>query len=499
MDICIIGSGFGGLCMGIQLKKAGIDSFVILEKADKVGGTWRDNTYPGAACDVASHLYSFSFEPKHDWSRKFSPQPEIQAYLERCAEKYDLLPHIRFGTEVSTAKFDSLLGRWSIGTKGGETHHARVLVPAVGQLSRPAYPDIPGLEDFTGTAFHSARWNHDYDFQGKTVAVIGTGASAIQFVPQVAKRARRVHVFQRSAPWILPKPDRAFASFERKLFSWLPGFDRIYRGGIYCGMESRAVAFQGFTPLLKLIAWQATKHLERHIQDPKLRAALTPDYTIGCKRVLLSNDYYEAMARDNVELVTRAIDRIEEDTIVMSDGTRQSVDAIVFGTGFKASEFLAPMKITGLGGRDLNEEWRDGAEAYKGISVAGFPNMFILYGPNTGLAHNSIVYMIESQVCYIMDCLRTLESRPAVYLDVREDVQRRYNKWIQSEVEHSPWQDCQSWYRAEGGKNTANWPGFTFAYRARTRAVDLADYKLHEAAWQSDSPQASYAAFSASR
>jgi cation diffusion facilitator CzcD-associated flavoprotein CzcO len=499
MDICIVGSGFAGLCMGIQLKKAGIDSFVILEKADNVGGTWRDNTYPGAACDVPSHLYSFSFEPNHDWSRKFSPQPEIQAYLEHCAEKYELMPHIRFDTEVSAAKFDASLGRWSISTQGGDTLHARVLVPAVGQLSRPAYPSIPGLEDFPGSAFHSARWDHDYDLEGKTVAVVGTGASAIQFVPQIARTAKRVHVFQRSAPWILPKPDRAFAGIEHKLFHGLPGFERAYRGSIYCTMESRAVGFQGFTSLLKFVGWQATRHLKRWVKDPELREALTPDYTIGCKRVLLSNDYYEAMVRENVNLVTSSIDRIEGDTILTADGTRQAVDAIIFGTGFKASEFLAPMEIAGLGGRELNEEWVGGAEAYKGISVAGFPNLFMLYGPNTGLAHNSIVYMIESQVSYIMDCLRTLEDRPAAYLDVRRDVQTRYNEWIQSEVENSPWQDCQSWYRAEGGKNTANWPGFTFAYRAKTRRVNLADYELHEAAWQSDSPRDSYVASSGSR
>ena len=497
MDICIIGSGFAGLCMGIQLKKAGIDSFVILEKADNVGGTWRDNTYPGAACDVPSHLYSFSFEPNHGWSRKFSPQPEIQAYLERCAEKFELMPHIRFGTEVSSAAFDASAGRWEIRTHGGETLHARVLVPAVGQLSRPAYPNIPGLDDFPGAAFHSAAWDHDYDLEGKTVAVVGTGASAIQFVPQIAKSAKRVHVFQRSAPWILRKPDRAFAALEHKLFSLVPGFERAYRGGIYCGMESRAVGFQGFTSLLKVVEWQATRHLKRWVRDPELRAALTPDYTIGCKRVLLSNDYYEAMVRDNVDLVTSSIERVEGNRVVTADGRRQEVDAIIFGTGFKASEFLAPMEITGLEGRDLNEEWRDGAEAYKGISVAGFPNLFMLYGPNTGLAHNSIVYMIESQVRYIMDCLRTLEDRPASYLDVRRDVQARYNEWVQSQIEHSPWQDCQSWYRAEGGKNTANWPGFTFTYRAKTRRVNLSDYRLHEAAWQSDSPRDSSAALSA--
>lgn len=497
MDICIIGSGFAGLCMGIQLKKAGIDSFVILEKADNVGGTWRDNTYPGAACDVPSHLYSFSFELNPSWSRKFSPHDEIQAYLEHCVEKYELLPHIRFGTEVSEARFDATLGRWEVGTKGGETLYARVLIPAVGQLSRPAYPSIPGLDGFTGTAFHSARWDHDYDFEGKTVAVIGTGASAIQFVPQIAKKAKHVHVFQRSAPWILPKPDRAFTGLEKRLFSRVPGLAKAYRGSIYCGMEWRAVGFQGFAPLMKAVGWQAMRHLKQTIADPELRDKLTPDYRIGCKRVLLSNDYYPTMARDNVSLVTDGIVRIEGNAVVTDDQVWREVDAIVFGTGFKASEFLAPMRITGLEGRDLNQEWRDGAEAYKGISVAGFPNMFILYGPNTGLAHNSIVYMIESQVRYVMDGLRTLKDRPAAYLDVRDDVQTRYNTWIQSQIDDSPWQDCQSWYRAEGGKNTANWPGFTFVYRAKTRHADLRDYELHEAAWQSDSQRDSYVTSSA--
>ncbi len=473
----IVGSGFAGLCMAIRLKQAGIDDFLVLEKADDVGGTWRDNHYPGAACDVQSHLYSFSFAPKHDWSRKYGLQDEIHDYLRQCARDFGILPHIRFNTELSEAEFDEHAGEWCLCGSNGEHFRARALISACGQLNRPAVPDIPGLSDFSGTQFHSARWDKSCDLRGKRVAVIGTGASAIQFVPPLAEQVAQLQLYQRSAPWVIPKRDRRFGRVEQWLFKHFPGYDRLYRLYIYCRIELRALAFVGGALMMPLFEWLAKRHLRRQVRDPALRQRLTPDYPIGCKRVLIANDYYPALNQPHVEVVTDAIEKIEGQSIVTASGKRREVDAIVFGTGFKATDFLAPMRITGLDGRELQQEWQDGAEAYKGISVNGFPNLFLLYGPNTNLAHNSIVFMIESQVRYILRCLTPLRDKRYRYLDVRAEVQRRYNNALQRQLENTVWQtDCHSWYKTEAGKNTNNWPGFTVKYRLRTRRPNPADY-----------------------
>jgi cation diffusion facilitator CzcD-associated flavoprotein CzcO len=477
--VVIIGAGFGGLGMGIELVRAGIHDFVILDKGDDVGGCWRENRYPGAACDVPSHLYSFSFEPQSTWSRKFAPQAEILTYLAHCADRYGLRPHLRLNAEVRAAEFDAASGEWVVETTDEKRLRARFLVTACGQLSRPAYPRIPGLDRFGGVRFHSAHWNHAYDLTGKRVAVIGTGASAIQFVPAIAPAVGQLHLFQRSAAYVLPKPDREYCALERSVYRWLPALLALSRGKIYLTNESRALAFFYYPRLLDLYRWAFRRHLFRSVRDPALRRKLTPDYPLGCKRILISNDYYPALARPNVEVVTDAINEVDVRGVATADGRHRPVDAILFGTGFCATEFLAPMQVRGLDGRDLNVAWRDGAEAYLGMNVSGFPNLFILYGPNTNLGHNSIIYMLEGQIRYVLDCLRELQRSGIRHLDVRPEVQRRFNAGLQNQLSNSVWASgCTSWYQTASGRHTNNWPGFTFAYRRLTRVPNFEHYAL---------------------
>ncbi len=476
-SVIIIGTGFGGLCMAIQLKNAGFDQFTLLEKASDVGGTWRDNTYPGAACDVQSHFYSFSFEPKHDWSRKFGLQPEIHGYMRSCVDKYGLRDHIRFNQEVRTAVFNESSNEWRVETGTGDVYHAAILVTATGQLNQPAWPNVPGLDTFQGTLFHSARWDHSYPLEGKKVAVIGTGASAIQFVPEIVPKVKSLSLFQRSAAWVLPKPDRPFRKWEQTLFLKLPVWDRIYRSLIYWKNESRALAFTRFNSLLNIFAWQAKRFARSEVRNPRKRRDLIPDYQIGCKRILISNDWYKAVDKDHVDLVTTGIERVVSDGVVTTDGALHKADALILGTGFAASEFLSPMTIVGRGGQTLNDAWRNGAEAYKGITVSGFPNFFMLYGPNTNLAHNSIVFMLESQVRYVMSCIRKLQTEPGAAMDVKPERLERFATQVQERLAHSVWESgCDSWYLDKNGKNTVNWPGFTFTYRRETLSVDSEDF-----------------------
>lgn len=475
--VLIIGAGFAGLGLAIRLKQAGIDDFLILEKATDVGGCWRENRYPGAACDVPSHLYSFSFEPKADWSRKFAPQAEILDYARHCADKYQLRERIRFGREVSAAEFDKEAGEWRVTCTDGEELRAQSLVSALGQLSRPLIPHLPGIERFQGKAFHSAQWDAEAPLDGRRVAVVGTGASAIQFVPQIAPKVAELLLFQRSAPYVIPKPDRPYAAWERRIKAQLPWLQRLDRGLKYIQHESRALAFTVFPPLMKAMRLSFHRHMHRSIADAQLRARLQPDYPMGCKRILISNDYYPALARSNVRLIDTGIREVTEDAIVTRDGQRHPVDMIIYGTGFAATEFLAPMRVTGLGGRELNQAWQEGAEAYKGISVSGFPNLFILYGPNTNLGHNSIIYMLESQFPYVLACLQRMRREGLKYLDVKPQVQQQFNQRLQKDLGHTIWEHgCSSWYKTASGRNTVNWPGFTFRYRQQTRQPEFADY-----------------------
>lgn len=502
IDIAIIGTGFAGLGMAIRLKQAGLHDFALFEKAASVGGTWRDNHYPGCACDVQSHLYSFSFAPNPNWSRMFSPQPEIRAYLERCTDQFRLRPHLRLNHELRRAAWDDASGTWQLDMADGKRVQARVLVSGMGGLSRPAYPNIPGLARFRGEAFHSQHWNHDYALAGKRVAVIGTGASAIQFVPQIAAQVAHLDLFQRTPPWIMPKPDRKVSAAERWLFRRLPLTQKLMRTGIYWALESRVLGFVVHPKLMTVVARIARHHIKRQIADPALRAIVTPDYTIGCKRVLISNDYYPALARANVDVVTHGIDHVEEDAIVMRDGTRRKADCIIFGTGFHATDPIPRDAILGQRGADLLDAWRDGAEAYLGTTVAGFPNLFLVVGPNTGLGHSSMVFMIESQVNYILGALKAMGQQRVQAIDVRPPAQRDYNAGLQRKLAGAVWSEggCVSWYLdPKTGKNTTLWPGFTWQFRRATARFRMADYEIRPLMHHALAPNAPNAASAANR
>lgn len=490
--IVIVGTGFSGIAAAIQLRRAGIESFTILEKAADIGGTWRDNTYPGAACDIPSHLYSFSFEPKPDWSRSFSGQEEIRAYLQHCVEKYDLRRHMRFGCEVAGAEFDEAAGAWTVRLAGGETLQARALIVGAGALNVPAYPDIPGLEEFRGKLFHSNRWDHDYDLTGKTVAVIGTGASAIQFVPEIAPKVARLHVFQRTAPWVLPKEDFVVRPWVRALFRRAPYLQRLYRASIYWRLELRFAGVLLNRRFAKVLERLARRHLATAVADPVLRAKLTPSYTMFCKRILLSNDYYPALQRDNVELVTDGIERITERGLRTHDGVERPVDAIVCGTGFTVSDYLKRLHVVGRGGRTLAATMREDGASHLGITVSGFPNLFFLMGPNTGLGHNSMIFMIEAQARYAVQAIERLRSDRLRFLDVRAPVQEAEHARVRAALGRSVWESgCRSWY-AQNGVNDTIWPSYTFQYWWKTRRFALDDHEV--AARQAAEPGAGEAA-----
>jgi cation diffusion facilitator CzcD-associated flavoprotein CzcO len=475
--IAIIGTGFGGLGLAIRLKQSGIKNFTLFEKASDVGGVWRDNTYPGAACDVPSHLYSFSFEQDLGWKNRYGKAKEIHEYLRHCADKYEIRPHIQFNTEITTADFDAEKGLWHIQTAEGEVIEAEVFVSAVGQLSRPAYPKLKGLENFKGKTFHSATWDHDYDLTGKRVAVIGTGASAIQFVPEIAKQVAHMDIFQRSAPYVIPKPDRMYPPAEKKLFQKLPILQSLDRAWQYSSNEVRLKGFTTYINQTSLAEFMFQRYIREEIKDHKLRHRLTPDYPIGCKRILISNGWYKAIIRPNVDVISEDIAEITPLGVQTNDGQLHEADTIIFGTGFAATEFLSPMQITGLEGRKLRDVWKKGAEAYLGLTVSGFPNLYMIYGPNTNLGHNSIVYMIESQVNYIVDAVQTLIKKGLRYTDVKASVQNDFNQNIQERMKSTIWaQGCTSWYQTAEGKNTNNWPGFTFEYRKRTHKFDAGNY-----------------------
>jgi cyclohexanone monooxygenase len=489
--VAILGSGFSGLGMAIQLKKAGIDDFTVFEKEAGVGGTWRVNHYPGCACDVQSHLYSFSFELNPDWSRMFAPQPEIKAYLERCAEKYGVLPHVRFNTEVTGMRWDDGANLWHITSADGARHTAQVVVSGMGGLSTPSYPDIPGLEKFQGKTFHSQQWDHGYDLKGKRVAVIGTGASSIQFVPQIQQQVAQLDLYQRTPPWIISKPDREIGWLERKMFRRLPKAQAAVRNGIYMLLESRALAFTINPRLMVLAQRWAKAHIRHQIKDPELRRKVTPDYTLGCKRVLISDDYYPALAQTNVDVITTGIREVRNDSVVTSDGVERKVDAILFGTGFHATDPLPRGVVFGRGGQDLLDIWKEGPEAYKGTTTTSCPNLFFLMGPNTGLGHNSMVYMIESQIAYVMDALKVMDRQKLQSVEVRADVQARYNLALQEKARRAIWSvgGCKSWYlHPVTGKNITLWPGFTWQFRRETRHFDPKAYQVRKQAGEVSPP-----------
>jgi cation diffusion facilitator CzcD-associated flavoprotein CzcO len=474
--IVIVGAGFGGIGMAVALRRAGIEDFLIVDRATDLGGIWRDNTYPGLACDVPSNLYSFSFRPGQ-WSRRFPQQQEILGYLHEVVAENGLGARLRFGAGVASAEFDEPAALWDLTMEDGSTIRASAVVSAVGQLGRPALPDIPGRDEFAGPAWHSARWRHDVDLTGQRIAVLGTGASAIQFVPEIAKAAAQVDIYQRSAPYVLPKADRPYRDAEKLLFDRFPALRKADRLRIFLYGE---LLTSGFVLSPKLLAgpmamWR--RQLNAHITDQELRARCVPDYVMGCKRVLFSNDWYPTLARPDVDLITDAVQRIAPTGVMTADGTLRPADVLIYGTGFQTLDFLAPMSVTGLGGRRLDQQWQHGAEAYLGIAVSGFPNFFVLYGPNTNLGGNSIIYMLEGQIRYVLAALRSLESENLDWIDVRPEVQHAFNAWVSRASEASVWESgCTSWYTTASGRNTNNWPDHTFLYRHRIRRFDLGSY-----------------------
>ena len=477
--IAIIGAGFAGIGSAIRLRQAGIESFTLFERGAEIGGTWRDNTYPGAACDVPSHAYSLSFEPYPGWTRKFSPAEEIQAYLLRLVEKWGLRSHLRLGTEIVEARFDEGAGAWTLTTGAGETVMARVVISAVGGLVDPALPDIKGLESFAGEVFHTARWNHDYELTGKRVAVIGTGASAVQVVPSIAPQVERLTVFQRTPAWVVPKLDKRYSERAKRLFARYPLLLRASRFVKYASSEILGPMIFLDAPRLSALGERMSlRHLHAQVKDPVLRGKLRPRFQFGCKRILVSDDYWASFQRENVALVTEPIDRIDREGVVTKDGARHDVDAIVLATGFAVGLAAAPFAVTGRGGRQLDDVWRGGAVAYKGMAVSGFPNWFILMGPNTGPGHTSVLVYTEAQIAHVLEAIQRMRRDGLRFVDVRPEVLARYDAGIQARMKHMVWSTCKSWYLSPDGSNHALYPGFAAEYALRARRFRPADYEL---------------------
>ncbi|HYO51369.1 NAD(P)/FAD-dependent oxidoreductase [Archangium sp.] len=474
--VAIAGSGFGGLGMAIRLKQEGIEDFVVFERAQEVGGVWRDNSYPGCACDVQSHLYSFSFAPNPHWSHAYSPRAEIHAYLRDCADKFGLRPHLRLGHTLLDARWDDDLQHWHIETSEG-IFTAEVFISAVGALSEPAIPKLPGLETFTGKVMHSARWDHDYALDGRKVAVIGTGASAIQFVPRIQPKVDKLFLLQRTPPWILPRRDRTISERMQWVYWRVPGAQRLIRWLIYTLRELLAFGFM-HPWLLELIQRLALRHLERSVPDPALRARLTPNYTIGCKRILISNDYLASLNHENVELVTEQIREVRERAVVMSDGTEREVDALIFGTGFLVQDQPIAHRIRGRHGLTLAEAWAGTMKAHLGTTVSGFPNLFMILGPNTGLGHSSVLLMMESQMEHVLGALRYLEGRGLAAVEPTPEALAEFVRQVDTRMSGTVWNQggCSSWYLDATGRNSTLWPGFISTFKRRVERFEPSEY-----------------------
>ena len=482
--VLVVGAGFGGLAMAIKLAEAGEHDYLVVERGSDVGGTWRDNTYPGAACDVPSQLYSYSFAPNPSWSRSFSPQPEIQSYIRDVAEKSGTLDRFVFDTDFEHAAWDETEHRWHVRTSAGELT-ADFVVSAAGALSDPKNPEIDGFDSFGGKVFHSARWDHDYDLSGKRVAIIGTGASSIQIVPEIAAKVGRLDVYQRTAPWVIPRNDRDYTRIEKLAFKHLPGIQALYRRAIYWGREMYVPAFTRQPRLAHPAKLMALRNIAKGISDPELREKVTPDYQIGCKRILISNEWYPALDRDNVDLVTEGIERLTPTGIATRDGVEREVDAIIVATGFYASDLPIAHRIAGRGGVTLAEHFGEhGMQAYKGTAVNGFPNLFFVVGPNTGLGHSSMVFMIESQVAYIIDAISRLKTAGLVSAEPRAEAQKAFVDDLQQRMEKTVWSagGCASWYLDDHGRNVTLWPRATFTFRRLLASFDAENYELASAA-----------------
>jgi cation diffusion facilitator CzcD-associated flavoprotein CzcO len=478
ISVGILGAGFAGLGTAIRLKQEGVEDFVVFERDSGVGGTWWANTYPGCQCDIPSHLYSFSFAPNPDWTRTYPLQPELRDYLRRCAERFGVMEKISFDTEVTGAEWDEEASLWRVSTSQGDWT-ADVVIAAPGPLSEPSIPGVPGLETFEGTAFHTARWDESHDLTGRRVAVVGTGASAIQVVPEIAEQAEHLTVFQRTPPWVVPHRDRKISSLEKRVYRAFPPAQRFARGFVYWSRELLVPGLAYRPQLMKPVEQIARKHIATQVKDPELRARVTPDYAIGCKRILPSNKWYPALSRPDVDLVTAGIEEVRPNGVV-AGGELYEVDTIVWATGFYVTDIPLAKLVTGREGTKLSEVWGKSPKAYRGTAMAGFPNLFLLVGPNTGLGHNSIVFMIEAQIGYVLDALRAMRERRAERIEVRRDAVEAYNEGLQSRMDRTVWNagGCSSWYLDAEGNNTTIWPDFTWRFWQDMRRFDAEAYQL---------------------
>jgi cation diffusion facilitator CzcD-associated flavoprotein CzcO len=477
-QLAIIGSGFSGLALAAELKRAGHDDFVVLERAHDVAGTWRDNTYPGCACDVPSHLYSFGFAPNPDWSSTFSPQREIYDYIRKVAEDYGLLPHVVFECEARNATWDNTEQEWILETSRGEMR-AKAVASAAGPLNEPAIPDIPGIDRFKGAMFHSANWDHDHDLTGKRVAVVGTGASAIQFVPQIQPKVAQLDLYQRTPPWITPRPDRPLTKVEHAVYRRFPKAQIAMRNAIYWGREMFAIPMLHHR-LSKIIERVGKRHLQMQVKDPELRAKLTPNYKPGCKRILVSNDYFPSLDQPNVDVICDGIAEIREHSVVDLGGVEREVDTIIFGTGFHVTDLPIADRVRGRDGRTLAEHWDGSLSALRGTAVAGFPNLFFVLGPNTGLGHTSVVLMAEAQAGYIRQALEHMERAGVGAIEPRQQAQDAWNAELERKSAGTVWLNggCKSWYIDRNGKNSTLWPDHTFKFFAALRRFRPSEYRI---------------------
>jgi len=477
----IIGAGFAGICMGIRLKQAGIHNFIILDRNTNMGGTWLDNIYPGASCDVRSHLYSFSFEP-YKWDKVFGMQKEILNYIEHCASKYELTGHFRFNVNVGSVIWNEDSKKWQVSSEDGRSFYASMVHSCSGSLSQPAYPDIKGIKEFSGKIFHTARWDEQFDLTDKTVAIIGTGASSVQLTPLIAGKTKKLYLYQRTAPWVLPKSERKISTIEKWLFENISFSEKILRSWHYWENEFRAIGFVSKPKMMKVVERSALKNITSIVKDEDLKKKIIPPYTIGCKRVLLSNDYYKTLIKKNVTLITEGIKEFNTNGIVTNDGAQQNLDAVILATGFKAAEDSIPYAVIGKDGLSLKTSWKNGAEAFLGTSVSGFPNFFFIVGPNTGLGHSSRIIMIEAQVNYIMSAINFMQKEKFETLDVKGSKQQAYNSELQTKMQKTVWQSggCKSWYQTKEGKNVTLWPGFTFTFIKKTKKFNPENYFLQK-------------------
>ena len=478
--IAIIGAGFGGIAMAIRLQQQGITDFIILEKSNDFGGTWRENQYPGAACDVQSHMYSLSYAPKADWSKRYAEAPEIFAYIQQLVKEFNVPAFTRLNTEVKAAHYDEKRCRWALTLNEDEQLEAQYVIFASGPLHVPQIPKISGIEKFKGKVFHSSQWDHNYDLTGKNVASIGTGGSAIQYIPEIATQCKQLYVMQRTAAWVIPRDERLYHDLEKKLFARFDWFRKLHRIRLYWSNESRVVPIVKPT-VMKYTQKLAEAYIRYQVKDKEVAQKLIPDYIMGCKRILVSNKYFPTFNRPNVELVTDTIRELTEDSIITADGKKWPIDCLIYGTGFITDPriYLKNFECTGLNDIKLNEVWKDGAESYYGICIKSFPNLFQLLGPNTVLAHNSVLFMIESQVEYILQLIQMVERSHTEAILVKDEVHDQFNAQVQHMMENTVWQSgCVSWYQQDGGKNFALWPTYTWKYWLKTKWANPSDYHL---------------------